>query len=713
MIKKYFAFAVLVAVPLIAFSQLWIHAYAMAFDMADYFLPNRFFLSQCLQSKNFPWWNPYSGLGIPFYADPQSGAFYPIAWVIGYFFGYDFYTINCEYLLHVIIAGAGMFTLMRFLNCTTPIALAIAISFQLCGVFIGNAQHLTWIISAAWMPWVFFYRIKFFGEGKLRDAIAAAFCLMMMTTGGYPGFLIVMLYIFFIATIVQSVVLIKHKKTDQLKNFVLINMVFAIIYFLITAPYIISFLQALPYFTRANALQLSPGYFLAFTPQSIVSFLFPSVTLSNISFFKSDASMINGYIGLLPLILLVTIFISKPNRKVWLLFSVSLLMLLISFGTGFIVWDFLFNYFPLINRIRFPSLFRVFAMFGFLVSAGLMMSIVASPKKIFCAIVILLGVIFFAEVFSFVDEHRIVFPTALNFEGIKDFFRGSSITNNILVQSIFQVFILLLFIFCWIMKNKWNENVIKSLLVLIVILDMSVAAKLNLPITIAGNVSTDSLNVKLKLQPNGFPLSLESKLTDFVHEGDGYFAPSFFNNNIFKKQFAYTSYNPFDLTSRDKLDLFSKQQLLLKHPIAFISNQPVSYPLNISDTTIIIGRNTFLIDDSERNKFSSTVNDSLQSEVEIISLSPNHFAFQTKSNQTAALVILQNYYPGWKAVIDGKSSVIINCNYSTMCLLLPAGNHKADFNYDPGIVKWWLYLSAVLQLVLLIYIAATAKRNES
>ncbi len=680
--------------------------------MADYFLPNRFFLSQCLQSKIFPWWNPYSGLGIPFYADPQSGAFYPIAWVIGYFFGYDFYAINCEYILHAIIAGTGMFMLMNSVNKSAAVSIIIAISFQLSGIFIGNAQHLTWIISAAWLPWVFFYWIKFFGEGKFRDATATAFCLMMLTTGGYPGFLIVMLYIFFIATIVHSFILIKHKKVDQFRNFVLINLKFAIIYFLITAPYIISFLQALPYFTRANALQLSPGYFLAFTPQSIVSFLFPTATLSNISFFKSDASMINGYIGLWPLILLGSIFISKPGRKIWLLFFLSLLMLLISFGSGFIVWDLLFNYFPLINRIRFPSLFRVFAMFGFLVSAGLMMSIVASTPKIFYATVILLVVILLSGVISFVDEHQIVFPTSLNFEGIKDFFKGSSITNNILVQSIFQVFILLLFIFCWVMKNKWNEKAIKSTLVIIVILDMLVAAKLNLPITIAGNVCTDSLNVKLKLQPDGFPLSLKSKLTDFVHEGDGYFAPSFFNNNIFKKQFAYTSYNPFDLTNRDKLDLFFKQKLLLNHPIAFISDQPVSYPLNISDTTIIIGRNTFLIDDTVLNKFASTVNDSLKNGVAIISFSPNHFSFQTKSNQTAALVMLQNYYPGWRAVIDGKSSKIINCNYSTMCLLLPAGNHKADFNYDPGIVKWLLYLSVAFQFVLLIYLAAFLKRNE-
>src|SRR5437870_1094643 len=103
MCKKIFPLLIILIVPLIALMPLWFHAYAMAFDMADSFLPQRYFLSECLRHGIFPWWNPYSGLGIPFHVEPEIGAFYPIAWIIGFVFGYDFYTINCEYFLHLLI----------------------------------------------------------------------------------------------------------------------------------------------------------------------------------------------------------------------------------------------------------------------------------------------------------------------------------------------------------------------------------------------------------------------------------------------------------------------------------------------------------------------------------------------------------------------------------------------------------------------------------
>ncbi|MFI5136049.1 MAG: hypothetical protein ACHQD9_09375, partial [Chitinophagales bacterium] len=234
--KKYFPFIILVLVPLAALSPLWLNAHAMPFDMADYFLPDRYFIGQCLRSRIFPWWNPYSGLGIPFHADPQSGAFYPLTWLIGLIFGYDFKTISWEYILHIIIAGWGMYKLIHSITKSVTASLCMALCYQLCGVFIGNAQHLTWIISAAWLPYVILFWKEIFRDGNFKNSVALALCLMMMTTGGYPAFIIILLYIFMITLFVFILQSYRHYRA-RMNRVIMLHVTFGLLYLVITSPY--------------------------------------------------------------------------------------------------------------------------------------------------------------------------------------------------------------------------------------------------------------------------------------------------------------------------------------------------------------------------------------------------------------------------------------------------------------------------------------------
>jgi hypothetical protein len=701
-IKKFIPFIILSSIAIIAFSQLWFHANAMAFDMADYFLPNRYFAGECLQAGIFPWWNPYSGLGIPFHADPQSGAFYPVVWFIGYFFGYNFFTINCEYLLHVILAGAGMYLLMHSISKSIRIALLIAICYELSGIFVGNAQHLTWIISAAWLPWVIYFWLKMNSEKKVINTLAAAFFLMMMTTGGYPGYIIVLLYIFLVATVIFLVGYLMQKKFIELRNYLLLLFLFLAAYVLLTAPYIFSILNALPYFTRAEALTAGHISFVAFTPISTISFLFPAATISNIQKFVSDASMINGYMGLLPLILLIAIFFTHQEKKVWVVFTVSCLMLLISFGNNFFVWDFAFNYVPLINRIRFPSLFRGFSITGFLITAGMVMSNTKNSSRYFTASIFLLFLVLAFALSSFLIGNEKLLPQAFSISALKIFFEQSTISNNILLQSVIQIPVLIVFILIFWKGKKFKKSPNAFVLLFIVGMEMILATKINLPVTIASGVKVKSLNLKLKEQPKGFPINLENKLSDVVHEGDGTFAPSYFNNNVFKKQFSYTSYNPFDLKSKDSLDIFPLSKQLLKHPIAFVNNNLQKYPQNISDTSFQLHQNAILVSNKMARSYLSNSKDSLWNKIEIIAFNPNHFSFQTKTNEIAFLNLLQNFYPGWKASINQKPTYIHISNYSTMLVVIAPGTNNVEFNYEPGIIKWLLYLSVASQAILLL-----------
>jgi len=72
--------------------------------------------------------------------------------------------------------------------------------------------------------------------------------------------------------------------------------------------------------------------------------------------------------------------------------------------------------------------------------------------------------------------------------------------------------------------------------------------------------------------------------------------------------------------------------------------------------------------------------------------------------------LLQNYYPGWKTTIDGKPAPIEISNYSTMSLALPEGSHSIMFEYDPGVIRWLLWLSIASQAALIVFLFVSRKR---
>src|SRR5687768_7624079 len=136
--KNLVPYLLLLAVPFIAFWQIGMMQHTMKWDMLDQFFPYRYFLSECVDAHVLPSWNPYQHLGAPFHADPQSGFWYPPAWLLALLRGYDIYTMNFEFILHVCIAGIGFFKLLRGFGIENRNALLFSVAYQCCGLFVNN-----------------------------------------------------------------------------------------------------------------------------------------------------------------------------------------------------------------------------------------------------------------------------------------------------------------------------------------------------------------------------------------------------------------------------------------------------------------------------------------------------------------------------------------------------------------------------------------------
>ena len=181
----------------------------------DWFYPMRYLIGECLQNHVLPVWNPYINLGYPLHTDPQSGALYPIVWIIGYFLGYSPFTINLEFILHILFAFYGMKKLSEAIGLKGNVSILVGLSYACCGFFVGNAQHLTWIISAAWIPYILYYYIKLIKKtpGKMRLAFLF---LLFIVDGRISCILNYSFYILLIAFFIHSIS--SNKKEKILKS---------------------------------------------------------------------------------------------------------------------------------------------------------------------------------------------------------------------------------------------------------------------------------------------------------------------------------------------------------------------------------------------------------------------------------------------------------------------------------------------------------------
>lgn len=126
----------------------------------------------------------------------DPGTWYPVSWgVAALFGGYSMGSLHFEYLLHLYLGGLGFYFLLKQFGLARVSLLSCAIGYMLSGVMIGNAQHLGWVVSAAWLPWVVMYFLRVQQTPSFRSGLQLALVLFLQLSGGYPGMFIVTIYI--------------------------------------------------------------------------------------------------------------------------------------------------------------------------------------------------------------------------------------------------------------------------------------------------------------------------------------------------------------------------------------------------------------------------------------------------------------------------------------------------------------------------------------
>jgi len=91
----------------------------------------------------------------------------------------------------------------------------------------------------------------------------------------------------------------------------------------------------------------------------------------------------------------------------------------------------------------------------------------------------------------------------------------------------------------------------------------------------------------------------------------------------------------------------------------------------------------------------------------------NRLVIETDNRNAEALVLSDNYYPGWRAFVDGTPTEIFRANCTMRAVNVPAGRHVVSFAFKPVSFFASMYVSlAAAALILPVLILSAAKRKR-
>ncbi len=688
-------------IAILAFWQVFFLQNGLKWDVIDSFLPARYFVSESLRNGTIPLWNPYLLLGTPNYGDMVS-VWNPEVWIVSLFTSYSNITLQFIFVAYVFIAGWGMFKLLTHFKVLRSFALAGGVAYMLSGFMVGNAQNLSAIAGAAWIPFVILYYWRFLQDTRWRTLFPVLFFLYLIIFNGYPGLTIILGYLLLSFFVVELIV--KIRKKEKWIQFLKFHFFLGLLLSLISVVLIISFFQMSHFIGQYGGGALKWAEMHPFSPRALITFLLPLAGVKSPDYFGTDISMTNAFVGILTLIFFTGSLFLKKNRFLWIITLFGLFSLLASFGEYLPVRGWLFRYIPMMNVFRYPAFFRLFVIFAVVFSAFYYLEILLSKREkvlLISTIIVSVLLIYFAIThFSDVYFAKLnLFDFSIPFsERLAQLSRNDSI----FFQSVFQIgFIGLSAILWFLFRKKPACNWILSVLV---ITDLLIATQINSSFTVYSNKKPVELAEKLSELPMGYPLPNQREVT-YNTEQSGEFLPVWRNTNLFHKRVSPYGFGSFFLNDfaffTDSFPAFS--QKVFHHPTAYLSSHIL--PLQKMDDTCS-DKNALFVSQSIFEKYKpyfGKAKTGTQEKIAWQKFTPNHIKLTVTTPSPQILVLMQNYFPYWQATIDGKPAEIFLTNRTLLSTFISKGQHLVEFRFSLPLVKFGFYLGMLILFASLIF----------
>ena len=100
------------------------------------------------------------------------------------------------------------------------------------------------------------------------------------------------------------------------------------------------------------------------------------------------------------------------------------------------------------------------------------------------------------------------------------------------------------------------------------------------------------------------------------------------------------------------------------------------------------------------------VGNQIQGDVTWVERTPNRLVFEVRTSGPAMVALSENWFPAWRATVDGEETPVLRADHTLRALAVPGGTHRVEMWFDAPLVRLGFWIS--LLCLLLVTLAAGA-----
>lgn len=720
-------------------------------DLSNFFAPLITLGFDSLSKGKLPLWNPYIFSGVPFLAESQLGIFYPpnlLHLFLPLSFSLNLLIILHQCLAGIFMF---LYIKRISQDCFSSFVGASVFALSSIFITRIFAGHLTVLYAISWIPLLFLLVDKYIPKKSYILAVLTGFVLCLQLLAGHIQFVFIsLLALFLYGSCLKYLQNDKYSVKDYLQFFSLffVSLVFGIG---LSSIQLLPLMELLKESIRLKdplfrfCFSMPPENLITLLTPGFFGWISNALWWGK--WFPWESTL---YVGVLP-ILLSFFAIIKGGKYAKFFAFLLLFSWVLSIGVYLPIFKCVFNYLPAFNLFRANGRFLTLTAFSFSVLTAfgcrglknyyndkgidrkLIFTIIFGLVLLF----ILIGLKFilsqlWKKFFYFVISYdKLATETGFNFGQGFNPLQAKEITISELNKSIIillEAIVILIFYASRLLK----ERIMKFLIAAFIIFDL---------LSFGGNyLSGFSLKDSY----------LDNKTVDFLKSNIGqsrYLAmrtliwnPGIMNRipsiggysgvvpRRYNEFLNFTQERPLDgAIALDAITKLSKLFELVNLKFVLVNKEYVTFAAphfkhvfsngNIdiyqAATTLpkafIVHKAKFILkrDDildalldgsfdfkdevilEENFKLIKLENPSklIEQEPKIITYLPERVVVKADSKSDGYMILCDNYYPGWKAYLDGKKIPILKADYILRAVFLPAGSHTIEFIYAPASLK--------------------------
>ncbi len=715
-------------------------AAGQALDGADFravFYPLQQYIRQTVQAGDLPLWNPHEFIGHPIAGNPQVALFYPATWfmwLVGVERG-----LGLSLVFHTWLAAWGMARLARSFGSSYVGALLAGIIYAMSGWAAARyyAGHYTLLVVMALIPWAMVAYRSALAHGTWQSALPGIAVFGIAVLAGHPPmmvYMVILLVSLWAYYVLQS--------DDMPRAAWYAGRLLAIIGLggtVLGAALLLPAAELTAVSSRsgadlafANTFALPPAQFLGLALPGF----FGNPKVGPYYYWGADFyEELNAYAGLLPLLAIALAFRWR-GRDRWYFIALVALGLVLSVGIDGALLPILVRWVPGFGLFRTPGRALFFVMLGTaLLTAQLVTSLQTSSLEDrrealrpalrlwipISAVIAFVGAIFFAGWYASASH---VEPMPL---------RAFIVSGSLAAAGVILLGV-------WLALWLWSDSAPRSVrwalawTVILVTLD---AWHVAIPIITVGDVTEPAIWAGAQIN---VPTGADARL--IAPGGNENWASVTGHLNI-------AGYDPLPVESYRKLQevgktddptspvstLLGVKYLLTTKPydkpnfeLIGIAGDGIYYrrtdpfPRAWITQTVVVEPN----DDAVRERLTSG-KENLQETLfvdspldcpssgaetaQITQYRPNDVEIRT-TGAGGVLTLSDQFYPGWRATVDGAPTRIIRADTVFRAVCVPPGDHVVRFKYRPLSFFLGVLLSAVGWLTLLVVVTVRVRSQR-